>query len=103
MKKRHLYQYCHTQKKVVPIEEVVREKRAIDYFIQDEMAPTRNPLNPREIYTSKSKLRQAYKDAGVIEVGDAYDRGYNPEKNIEKAEKALVNKLMDSVRHRLNK
>ena len=31
----------------------------------------RNPLNPKEVYTSKSKLRQRYKEAGVTEVGDA--------------------------------
>ena len=90
---------------MVPIDEVQRvvHANASHGYIPDEMPPTKNPLNPREIYTSKSKLRQAYKDAGVIEVGDAYERGYNPEKNMEKAEKALVSKLMDSVRHRLNK
>jgi hypothetical protein len=103
MSKRQLFQYCHVQKKVVPIEEVRRELRAIDFFIQDEMEPTRNPLNPDEIYTSKSKLRAAYRAAGAIEVGDAFDRGYAPEKNLERSEKALLNKLMDSVRERLNK
>lgn len=90
---------------MVPIDEVQRvvHANASHGIIPDEMPPTKNPLNPREVYTSKSKLRQAYKDAGVIEIGDAYERGYNPEKNMEKAEKALVSKLMDSVRHRLNK
>lgn len=100
MKKRHLYQYCHTQKKVVPIEEVVREKRAIDYFIQDEMEPTKNPLNPKEIYTSKSKLRAAYRAAGAIEVGDAYERGYTPDKERNDSAK-LVSSFMNEVRERL--
>ena len=53
-------------------------------YIHDEMEPTKNPLNPREIYTSKAKLRQAYKAAGVDEIGDAYDRGYSPEKEAER-------------------
>ena len=48
MTKYKLYQYCHEQKKVVPIEEVVRERYARDLFIQDEMEPTRNPLNPKK-------------------------------------------------------
>jgi hypothetical protein len=47
MTKYKLYQYCHKQKKVVPIEEVHRERYARDLFIQDEMEPTRNPLNPK--------------------------------------------------------
>ena len=66
MSKYKLYQYCHKQKKVVPIEEVHRERYARDLFIQDEMEPTRNPLNPNEVFTSKSKLRQRYKEAGVV-------------------------------------
>jgi hypothetical protein len=98
-----LFQYCPIQKKVVPIEKVQRTSNARDLFIQDEMEPVRNPLNPKEIYTSKSKLRAAYRAAGAVEVGDAFDRGYAPEKNLERSEKALLNKLMDSVRERLNK
>lgn len=80
MSKYQLFQYCPVAQKVVPIAEVQRrvQSNARDLFIQDEMEPTRNPLNPKEVYTSKSKLRAAYKAAGAIEVGDAYDRGYVP-------------------------
>jgi len=103
MSKYKLYQYCHKQKKVVPIEEVRREKYARDLFIQDEMEPTRNPLNPKEIYTSKSKLRAAYRAAGAIEVGDAYDKGYIPDRESGASERRLISemrgKLIDRYRN----
>lgn len=104
MSKYKLFQYCHTQKKVVPIEEVQREyqSKAINNFIQDEMSPTRNPLNPKEIYTSKSKLRAAYKAAGAVEVGDAYERGYNPEKDLARSSERTVQRFIQSVRERMN-
>jgi hypothetical protein len=49
-----LFQYCPVKDKVVPVEEVQRraQSNARDLFIQDEMEPTRNPLNPKEVYTS---------------------------------------------------
>ena len=99
MSKYKLFQYCHVQKKVVPIEEVQRSRGtwARDLFIQDEMEPTRNPLNPKEIYTSKSKLRAAYKAAGAIEVGDSYDKGYNPEKRSEQSGNDLARKLRNQI------
>jgi hypothetical protein len=100
-----LYQYCHKQKKVVPIEEIQRrvQSNARDLFIQDEMEPTRNPLNPKEVYTSKSKLRAAYRAAGAIEVGDAYDKGYIPDRESGASERRLIsemkNKLIDRYRN----
>jgi len=104
MSKYKLFQYCHDQKKVVPIDQVQKrvQSNARDYFIQDEMPPTRNPLNPKEIYTSKSKLRATYRAAGVVEVGDAYERGYSPEKNAESREKKVVANFMQNLRERLN-
>lgn len=94
-----LFQYCHIQKKVVPVEEVQRrvETNARDLFIQDEMEPTRNPLNPKEIYTSKSKLRAAYKAAGAIEVGDAYEKGYQSDRENGMHERQLVSKLKQTM------
>jgi hypothetical protein len=92
-----LYQFCHTQQKVVPVEEVVREKWARDLFIQDDMEPTRNPLNPKEIYTSKSKLRAAYRAAGAVEVGDAYERGYKPDRETGRSERELIAKLKNQI------
>jgi hypothetical protein len=61
------------------------------------MEPTRNPLNPKEVYTSKSKLREAYKAAGVVEVGDAYERGYDPEKRSEQTASDLARKLKNQI------
>jgi hypothetical protein len=92
-----LYQFCHTQQKVVPVEEVVREKWARDLFIQDDMEPTRNPLNPKEIYTSKSKLRAAYRAAGAVEVGDAYERGYTPARETGRSDRELIATLKNQI------
>jgi len=99
-----LFQWCPVQEKVVPVEEVqVRvHANAKHMFINDEMPPTRNPLNPKEIYTSKSKLRAAYRAAGAIEVGDAYDRGYDPQKESQINEKRLVGSLMQQIKERMN-
>ena len=99
MSKYTLFQYCKIQDKVVPVEQVQREYQthARDLFIQDEMPPTRNPLNPKEIYTSKSKLRAVYKAAGAVEVGDAYDRGYIPERESGASSDRLVSKLKEQM------
>lgn len=93
------FQWCPIQEKVVPVEEVQRrvESNARDLFIQDEMPPTRNPLNPKEVYTSKSKLRAAYRAAGAIEIGDAYDRGYRPEVEIERRDSEVVSKIREKI------
>lgn len=96
-----IYKYCETQKKVVPIDQVVRQSRAIDYMTSDEMEPTRNPLNSKEIYTSRSKLRRAYRAAGAEEIGDAYDRGYNPEKVQQERQTQLVRQIKHSIAERL--
>lgn len=97
MTKRQLYQYCPVKKEVVTIEEVYKEKWARNLFIQDEMPPTRNPLNPSEIYTSKAKLREAYRSFGAIEVGDAYERGYKPDRESGASEAKLVSKLKNNL------
>lgn len=104
MSKYTLFQWCPTKQKVVPIEQVERraQTNARDLFIQDEMEPTRNPLNPKEIYTSKSKLRAAYRAAGVVEVGDAYERGYDPGKDAARREEKVVKRFMENLRERLN-
>jgi hypothetical protein len=104
MSKYKLYQWCEVQKKVVPVEEVMVRVHAnsAHMFINDEMPPTRNPLNPKEIYTSKSKLRAAYRAAGAEEVGTEFDRGYNPERHTEAREKQVVANFMRQVKERLN-
>lgn len=99
MSKYTLFQWCPVKQKVVPIEQVERraQSNARDLFIQDEMEPTRNPLNPKEIYTSKSKLRAAYRAAGAVEVGDAYDRGYQSDRESGARERELVSKLKETM------
>jgi hypothetical protein len=96
-----LFQWCPKQQAVVPIEKVHRERKAIDLFIQDDMPETRNPLNPNEVYTSKSKLRAAYKAAGAIEVGDAYDKGYIPDRESGASERRLLNSIKTQFVERL--
>lgn len=71
-------------------------------YISDDMPPTRNPLNPREIYTSKSKLRAAYKAAGAEEIGTAYDNGYRPEREREDKTKQFEVKLHEVFKEKLN-
>ena len=102
--KHKLFQWCPIQEKVVPVEDVMVRvhANAAHMFIHDEMPPTRNPLNPREIYTSKSKLRAAYRAAGAEEVGTEFDRGYNPERHTEAREKQVVANFMRQVKERLN-
>lgn len=99
MSKYQLFQYCPIAQKVVPIAEVQRrvQSNARDLFIQDEMQPTRNPLNPKEIYTSKSKLRAAYKAAGAVEVGDAYDKGYIPDRESGASERRLISNMKERL------
>lgn len=46
------YQYCKIQKKVVPIEQVVREEGKLFHFINDEMPATKHPITG-EYFTSK--------------------------------------------------
>jgi hypothetical protein len=104
MSKYKLYQWCAVQQKVVSVEEVMVRvhANAAHNFIHDEMPPTRNPLNSKEIYTSKSKLRAAYRAAGAEEIGTEFERGYDPEKGVERREQQVVSNLMRQVRERLN-
>lgn len=95
------YIYCPIQDTIVPYGEQKIVMSPKQYFIQDEMEPTRNPLNPKEIYTSKSKLRAAYRAAGAIEIGDAYERGYNPENSHRERESRLVNNIKEQIAQRL--
>lgn len=103
--KHKLYQWCPIQEKVVAVDDVMVRvhANAAHNFIHDEMPPTRNPLNPKEIYTSKSKLRAAYRAAGAVEVGDAYDRGYTTERESGASERKLIQnikaKMIDRYRN----
>lgn len=102
-----LFQYCYEQKKVVPVDKVIRGRyteyktRAMDGFTTDDMPPTRSPVNG-EYFTSKSKLREQYVANGFREIGDAYDRGYNPEKAKEESFNRVIKKVNEQIRERLN-
>lgn len=99
-----LFQYCSIQQKVVPVEEVkvIVPANIAHNYIGDDMPPTRNPLNPKEIYTSKSKLRAMYRAVGAEEIGTAYDNGYRPDNETDGPTNRLVARVMESVRERLN-
>ena len=102
--KHKLFQWCPIQEKVVAVDDVMVRvhANAAHNFIHDEMPPTRNPLNPKEIYTSKSKLRAAYRAAGAVEVGDSYDRGYTPERETSKFSRDAASQLKRQIIERMN-
>jgi hypothetical protein len=95
--------YCPKKQKMVPKGAEHKEtKWAKHAFTSDEMEPTKNPLNSKEVFTSKARLREAYRNAGAVEIGDAYERGYDPAKERAMEEKKMVKRLVDQVRERLN-
>lgn len=101
--RRKLWQWCPIQQKVVPKEEVLVPVPAnISHnVISDEMPPTRNPLNPSEVYTSKSKLRAAYKAAGAVEVGNEFENGYDPDKERHRNFERMLNRTLEQFRDRI--
>lgn len=103
MTDRRVYQYCKVQKKVVPIEEVMVEvpKKAISFYKQDEMPPTRHPADGK-YYTSKARFRETTRAFGYEEVGDAYDRGYDPSKILAEREAQLKTRIKDAMRAAYN-
>lgn len=67
---RRVYVFDRTVGRVVPIEErTPLEKKESFQIITDEIDPVRNPVT-REFVTSKSRLRQFYKERGYEEVGN---------------------------------
>jgi len=102
-----VYKYCKYLGKVVPIEEAHEreaiEKKASSLYIQDEMPATKHPLDGK-YYTSKAKFREVTRAAGYTEVGDAYERGYDPEKEKEKESNAKIHEIIsEEFRERLNR
>lgn len=91
------YQYCKIQKKVVPIDQVIREEGKLFHFINDEMPATKHPITG-EYFTSKSKFRAVTKAHGAEEVGTAYDNGYNPEREKEKRFENTLEKMTETFR-----
>lgn len=81
MRKR--YRFINGQCVEVFNEEEARAK-ALHSFSSDEMPPTLHPANGK-FYTSKAKFRAETKAHGFEEVGNAYQNGYDPAKEREKA------------------
>lgn len=96
------YIYCPVQDKVVPYAEKVDDVSHAGYVWTDEMAPTKNPLNPKQVFTSKKLLRAEYRAHGATEIGDAYERGYTPSSETNERADALARKLKHDIAERLN-
>lgn len=94
------FKFCKAAGKVLPIEEARRldyaaewEKKQVNSMAAhgimstDLIEPTKHPES-KEYYSSKSRFRAETKARGMVEIGDAYDRGYDPETdpNSERAE-----------------
>lgn len=84
---RQVYLWCELQKKWVPAEDAMQIDRSPlanvrHGYIPDEMPPTKHPVTG-EYFTSKAKFRKTTRALGMVEVGDAYDRGYDPSKRMK--------------------
>lgn len=96
-----VYQYCKVQKKVVPIEEVMREAAASTQFMFDQMEPTKHPIDGL-YYTSKKAFRAVTKAHGYEEVGTAYEHGFEPgERERQDQHKATIRRIKEELRERL--
>lgn len=82
-----------------PFNEPKGEGKALLLFSSDEMPPTKHPLN-KQYYTSKKRFREVTKAFGAEEVGTAYENGYNPEKDQEKALKRTIENIKKEMRDR---
>lgn len=65
-------------------------------IITDEMEATRSPISGK-MYTSKTALRAEYKAHGAVEIGTAYENGYEPEKEMKRREDNLVARLKEQI------
>lgn len=83
------FKFCKTTGSVLPIGEArERDRLAKNTFTSDEMPPTKHPLTG-EYYTSQAKFREVTRAHGYEEVGDSYERGYDPEAESLKAVEAV--------------
>jgi hypothetical protein len=100
---RELYKYCPVQKRVVPADQVLVPIPATNahHFISDDMAPTKHPVDGK-FYTSKSRFREVTRAAGCVEVGDAYERDFEPERELERGFSSTLGRLRDVFRRKLN-
>lgn len=64
---------------LIPAEEYVRPSTRAHYVIGDDMPATRS-MADGQIYTSKSKFREATRRAGCVEVGNESNAVFNAKK-----------------------
>lgn len=83
------FKFCKATGSVLSVGEArERDRLAKNAFTSDEMPPTKHPLTG-EYCTSREKFRDITRAHGYEEIGDAYERGYDPEKeSTERAERA---------------
>ena len=95
------YKYCPVQRKVVPYDQALTiiPDTKLHHFQSDDIPPTKHPVTG-QYYTSKTRFREATRAAGCVEVGDAYERGYEPDR--ESGMKQLTEKLREVFRRKLN-
>lgn len=76
---RRIYVFDKKQGKVVPMEERqdIIHANAAHGYIPDEMEATRHPVDGH-YYTSKAKFREVTRANGFEEVGNAYEKGFDP-------------------------
>jgi len=99
---RQVYKYCKVQKCVVPIEEVIQQERTGTIIINDEMPATRHPIDGH-YYTSKTKFRAVTRANGCEEIGNEYDRGYEPgEMERQALSRENTQRIKEELRQRLN-
>lgn len=71
------------------------------YVIRDEMDPTRHMANSRW-YTSKSKFRQATRDAGCVEVGNDTGHMFKPRAPVAFDRNTRRQQVRESIRRQLH-
>jgi len=102
--KRGFYKRDPSTGKIVHVSDIKRiiNAEAAHGFINDEMPATLHPKDGK-YYTSKAAFRAATKAHGCVEVGDAYEKGYDPRKEFEAEQKRVIDKQWDEFVERVYK
>lgn len=74
------------------------------YVIEDTMPLTKSPINGKLYFDSKKAIREHYRQHGFEEVGNEYEKGYDPgkerQREIEKRVDAKIKQnLIDRMFH----
>ena len=104
MSNRKVYVYDKIQGKMVELKDRYVEHADAPYVIDDSMPLLKSPLSRTLYFDSKRALRAHYKQHGVEEVGNEYERGYDPgaerQREVEKRVDAKIKQnLIDRLYH----